>query len=95
MNDEILGFLVAEMGFFIAPSDFVYSKRNGLSAILRADTQNDAVCCRLRTASIDPDAFGTSFECSVIERRSWKGQTRFAGKKEKHTTRVCFFVKGL
>ena len=37
--------LVAEMGF-VCPVCFCVKLSSGLSAILRSNTQNDAVCCR-------------------------------------------------
>ena len=51
-------YLVAEMG--------LKKRREGLSAIRRSDTTNDAVCRCLRTASIDPDGIlrPVGLECS-------------------------------
>ena len=44
--------LTWEMGFAISSGYVLIC--SGLSAILRSEAQNDAVCCRLWTASIDP-----------------------------------------
>ena len=62
-------FLVAGVGFGAKDPSFVKTCF-GLFAILRSDTQNDAVCCRLQTASIDPDsALRYALVRSVIERK--------------------------